>query len=88
MFCPQVWRGSSCTPARHAAHQELHSIQVVIVSDDMPSAAHCTALHANHTLHSAKCWCPHFVRRGNELAWALVASHNLSKAAWGALQVR
>lgn len=25
--------------------------------------------------------------RGSELAWALVTSHNLSKAAWGALQV-
>ena len=53
----------------------------------MPSAAHFTALHAGHSLQCQKCWCSHFVRRGKELAWALVASHNLSKAAWGALQV-
>jgi Tyrosyl-DNA phosphodiesterase len=31
--------------------------------------------------------CASQCHRGNELAWALVTSHNLSKAAWGALQV-
>lgn len=38
------------------------------------------------TVCRAKRWCSHFVHRGKELAWALVTSHNLSKAAWGALQ--
>jgi Tyrosyl-DNA phosphodiesterase len=52
----------------------------------MPSAAHFTALHAGHSLQ-CQMLVFSFVHRGKELAWALVASHNLSKAAWGALQV-